>query len=55
MGNKSWGGGYNQGVDDGYDMAKDEFKKKTKLDFDKLMKIADTIGKVIGHFSKKKL
>lgn len=54
MGNKSWGSGYNQGVDDGYDMAKDEFKNKTKLDFDKLMKVADTIGKILGRLSKGK-
>lgn len=55
MGNKSWGGGYNQGIDDGYDMAKDEFKKKTKLDFDKLMKVADIIGNVLRRLSKKKI
>lgn len=49
MGNKAWGAGHDKGVDDGYDMAKDELKEKTGLDFDKLMKIGDIIGKILGR------
>lgn len=54
MGNKSWGGGYSQGVDDGYDMAKDDFKEKTGFDFDKFVKTINKITTVLKKFSSKK-
>ena len=39
MGNSSYGAGRQNGIDEGYDMAKQELKENTGIDFDTLFKI----------------
>lgn len=49
MGNNSYGAGRNNGIEEGYDMAKKDFKEETGIDFDTVLKV----GKMCYNIYKK--